>query len=188
MVAAFPTYVPWVSCWLPTQCMEPNFMKLSFLSLCTSHSSTGMCSKIVSQDVLDFGLPAGVAKNMMFEKPWINQWSWACVLTWSRRRRPVPKHEDIRFFESHFSKQWSGWHTIFTWRSCIFFAHFWAKFWTFRFWFLVLTSYQDNILFLDQEAVENLEALKNHHFLVLSRSGGQNTVSSHYTPVLLEGV
>ena len=27
------------------------------------------------------------------------------VLTWSRRRRPVPKHEDIRFFESHFSKQ-----------------------------------------------------------------------------------
>jgi len=51
---------------------------------------------------------------------------------------------------------------------------------------LVLTSDHDNILFLGKEAVANLEDLQNHHFLVLSRSGGQNTANSHYTPVLLD--
>ena len=51
---------------------------------------------------------------------------------------------------------------------------------------LVLTSDHDNILFLAKEAVANLEDLQSHHFLVLSRSGGQNTASSHYTPVLLD--
>lgn len=51
---------------------------------------------------------------------------------------------------------------------------------------LVLTSDRDNILLLAKEAVANLDDLQSHHFLVLSRSGGQNTASSHYTPVLLD--
>ena len=51
---------------------------------------------------------------------------------------------------------------------------------------LVLTPDDDNILFLAKDAVANPDDLKSSHFLVLSRSGGQNTAVSHYTPMLLD--